>query len=79
MTLADEYGEEPARFLARPVPSSLRTIKARIRGIETVDEIEQWTACEAAIGPRQDVIAALNQRKAELANGAKAESEEVPA
>ena len=66
MTLADDYGDEPARFLARPVPGALETIRARIRGIQDTDEIQDWIECELAIGPRKKVNAALNQRKGQL-------------
>jgi hypothetical protein len=74
MSLADEYGEEPARFLARPVPSSLGTIEARIRGLQSTEEIEQWVRCERAIGTRRPVLKALAKRREELETG-QAESE----
>lgn len=75
MTLADDFADDPARFLGRPVPSSLDTIEARINGIQSVATIDDWIECEVAIGPRQPVLAALNQRKAELDGSAHGESE----
>lgn len=73
--LADHYDEEAARFLARPVPSSLGTIEARIRGIQCVESIDDWIECEVAIGSRQPVLEALNHRKAELDGSVQGESE----
>lgn len=78
--LADDFNEDAARFLGRPVPSSLGTIEARIRGIQSVELIDDWLECEIAVGPRQSVLAALNQRKAQLeAPDADADPREVTA
>lgn len=80
MTLADDFADDPARFLGRSYPGAKETIEARIRGIQSVETIQDWVECEAAIGPRQEIIALLNQRKAEVGESPRAESEsEVPA
>lgn len=75
MTLADDFADDPARFLGRRFPDAKETIEARIRGIDSLDTIQEWVECEAAIGPRQEIIAALNQRKAELSGGPRGKSE----
>jgi hypothetical protein len=71
--IADEIGEDPARFLDNPlvVPgesSPMLLAKARIRGIADTDTIEAWIDVETSLdrGPRKKVIAMLNQRRAHL-------------
>lgn len=58
--LAEEIGEDPARFLysVDPMP--------RIRGLETIAKVEAYLRVEAENEARKRVIAALNQRKADL-------------
>lgn len=60
--LADEIGEDPARYLHNPD----MTTWARIRGLETDREINVWIQVEEDIGPRRTVMKRLNQRRAEL-------------
>lgn len=62
---ADEIGEDPFRWLC-VFESSPGMVKKRIDSIERDDRLAAWFDCETVVGPRQPVIAALNQRKAEL-------------
>ena len=73
--VADEIGEDPARFLDKPIlapgqegSSPMLTAKARIRGIESLDVLDGWFEVETSLdrGPRKKVISMLNQRRAHL-------------
>ena len=73
--IVQEIGEDPARFLDAPLlepdregASPFLLAKARVRGIDRVDVLQAWIDVEVALerGPREPVIALLNQRKAEL-------------
>jgi hypothetical protein len=86
--VADEIGEDPARFLDNPlvVPgesSPMLLAKARIKGIADTDTIEAWIDVETRLdrGPRKKVIALLNQRRAQLeeTDQTDATATEVPA
>lgn len=74
MSLADDFGEDPARFLAR-ARRTTDTAVARIRGIETIEEVEQWIRCERALGTRRPILKALAERREELEATPQAESE----
>jgi len=41
-------------------------VRARIESLQRIDRVQAFLRCETEVGPRQDVIAALNQRKAAL-------------
>jgi hypothetical protein len=81
--IRDEFGVEsnPARFLATEDPEGLdirqgdtpelALAKARIRGIETVEEIRCWQQIELELGlndggPRKIVLSWLNRRQSVL-------------
>jgi len=72
MTLADDFGDDPARFLARRTTG---TAVARIRGLETIEEVEQWIRCEKALGTRRPILKALAERREALEAIPRAESE----
>lgn len=58
----DEFGEDPSRFL-----NSGLDPHARIRGLESVALVEAYLDVETdRSSPRKEVVAHLNQRKAEL-------------
>ena len=72
--VAEEIGEDPARFLDRELvgvgdsaPAML--VKARIRGIRKLSTIRAWKAVERALGrgpddgPREGVMRLLRQRE----------------
>lgn len=72
--LEAEINEDPAAFLDRELvergPSHTtktahQKVKARIRGIDRIDVVDAWIYVETSIerGPRQQVLAWLNQRK----------------
>jgi hypothetical protein len=57
----DEFGEDPARFLAWENPHP------RIRALESVALCDAYLDVETdRSSPRKEVVAHLNQRKAEL-------------
>ena len=58
-----EVGEDPARYLHQLDETTF----ARIRGIIDEDVLDAWFEVETDIGPRKEVIAALNARRAALA------------
>ena len=58
-------GENPARFLVDPD----ETTYAVIRGIEDVKRLDCWFAIEEDLGPRKEVLAALNERREALSAG----------
>lgn len=63
-TFADEHGEVAATYLAREYhPNELDTISALIRGIRDPELCTELIEAERSIGPRQGVVAELNQRK----------------
>jgi hypothetical protein len=62
--LAEEIGEDPARYLHDPD----MTTWARIRGITSERVLEAWFTVEEDLGPRRDVVKRLNQRRQELAD-----------
>ena len=73
--IAQEIGEDPARFLDAPLlapdregASPFLLAQARIRGIDRFDVLQAWITVEVALerGPREQMIALLNQRKSEL-------------
>jgi hypothetical protein len=74
--LRDRLGEDPARFLDRPLvePSHQGTsspfllAKARIQGIDDREVIRAYRAVERRIdrGPREEVLALLDEREAVL-------------
>lgn len=74
--LREDLGEDPARFLDRPLfGSNPQTsgegvfIRARIRGIDEIAVVRAWTAIERRLerGPREKVLDLLDEREAELA------------
>ena len=66
-SFADEYGQVAATYLAREyTPGELDTISALISGIRDPELCTELIEAELAIGPREGVIAELNQRKALL-------------
>jgi len=77
--LRDDLGEDPARFLDRPLvdpsgvgSSPFELARARIRGIDKLAVINAWIAVEKQIdrGPRDRVLDLLQERMTELeANG----------
>lgn len=63
-SFADDYGQVAATYLARRyAPEGLNTISALIRGIRDPELCTELIEAELAIGPRQGVVAELNQRK----------------
>lgn len=64
--VAAEIDEDPARFL--DADGIDRTMHSRIQGIDFLEVADAWIQVEAALerGPRKQVIAKLNQRKAWL-------------
>ena len=73
--IAQEIGEDPARFLDAPLlepdregASPFLLAQARIHGIDRFDVLQAWITVEVALerGPRKQVIGLLNQRKSEL-------------
>lgn len=64
----EEFGEDPSRFLYCGVDP-----RPRIRGIQSVGLARAWLDVEVKRpgGPRQEVIAAINKRIAELADDEK--------
>jgi len=63
--------EDIAQFLARNDSMSL-TMRARIRGIDEVEEARRFAQVEAEHQARREVIAAANQRAQELQDGGSA-------
>ena len=72
--VAEEIGEDPARFLDRELvgtgdsaPAML--VKARVRGIRKLSTVRAWKAVERALGrgpddgPREGVMRLLRQRE----------------
>ena len=57
--IAKRIGEDPARYLADPN----ETTYAVIRGITDETRLDCWFAVEEDLGPREDVLAALNDRR----------------
>jgi hypothetical protein len=62
----ERIDEDPARWLDREPLG--KTADARIDGIDFLDVVDAWVRVEAELerGPRREVIAKLNQRKAWL-------------
>jgi len=78
-TIKAEIGEDPARWLDRPLlqPSQMGSdpavfIQARIDGIRSVDVCRQWIEVERELerGPRTEVVQWLNQRMQTLKDDA---------
>jgi len=74
-SLREDLGEDPARFLDRPLfGGDAQTsgegvfIRARIRGIDEIAVVRAWTAIERRLerGPREKVLDLLDEREAEL-------------
>lgn len=74
-SLRDDLGEDPARFLDRPLfGSNPQTsgegvfIRARIRGIDEIAVLRAWRAIERRLerGPREKVLGLLDERESEL-------------
>ncbi|UWG46564.1 hypothetical protein HSRCO_0265 [Halanaeroarchaeum sp. HSR-CO] len=63
--IAKRIGEDPARYLAEPD----KTTYAVIRGITDGTRLDCWFAVEEDLGPREDVLAALNERRAAIREG----------
>ncbi|MFB6071120.1 MAG: hypothetical protein ABEJ76_08865 [Halanaeroarchaeum sp.] len=69
--IADRIGEDPARYLDRdlltPASDDVQDdlFAARLSGIDRLEVIEAWIEVETRLqrGPRQHVLARLNQRK----------------
>lgn len=53
--LREDYGDEAARFLHRDRP----TIEARVRGIRSLEIVDELLAAERATRDRDDVVALL--------------------
>ncbi|WP_224332868.1 hypothetical protein [Haloprofundus halobius] len=75
--LAADIGEDPARFLDRDLvergprktdTTSLRLVKARIRGIDSLAVCRAWQAVERRLdrGPRDGILELLEERDAWL-------------
>jgi len=83
--VADEIGEDPARFLDVPLvtpdqigSSPFELAAARIAGIDDIETARAWLRVESELdrGPRKGVVQRLNRRKAELEADADAPSPE---
>lgn len=69
-----DLGYDPARFLDRDLfgapgeDTPLRTALSLIKGLDDLAELQGWLDVEVGLerGPRKPVIAALNERKADL-------------
>lgn len=73
--LKDDIGEDPARFLDRPIfdggsgtSSPGLFIRARIRGIDRIAVVRAWLAVERRLdrGPRDRIIELLEEREQRL-------------
>jgi len=72
--LREDIGEDPARFLDRPLleygfqTGAAPLVKARIAGIDYLDVIRAWIAVERRLdrGPRDNVIRWLERREETL-------------
>lgn len=78
--IAAEIGEDPGRWLDRDLVeygpahtdrTMQRAVHARIHGIDSRDVIDAWQTVEVRLGrgPRKQVMAWLNQRDQQLAEG----------
>lgn len=63
--IAKRIGEDPARYLIDPN----ETTYVVIRGITDETRLECWFAVEEGLGPRKDVLAALNERREAIREG----------
>lgn len=68
--IKDELGEDPARWLDREMTDEhARIVVAMIRGMRSLRRLKAWRSVEIALdrgeggGPREDVLALLDERK----------------
>lgn len=66
--IAEEIGEDPARFLDQDLLDDTTTLEKRIQGIDFLDVIDAWLRVEAALdrGPRDPVVRMLHERQEAL-------------
>lgn len=75
--IADEIGEDPARFLDKPLApdyssggdtTALALAKVRIDGIDKLEVVARWLEVEHQLerGPRDSIVERLEQRGREL-------------
>ena len=58
-------GEDPARYLYEPDETTF----AVIRGINDETRLDCWFAIEEDLGPRKEVLVALNDRREAIQDG----------